>query len=554
MFSLDPSALPTRLSARVGVRWELPGGRGAWKPGSRPRFLSQSPPVDGHSGRTGALHALFPTAARRQFSSGAARAPARLAPSRPRPRLGPRSAAGIGGDRSATIRKGRRERPAPQNDARGSCDSWSALGQGARAPSPALRPRATIPNPPYQELPRPVAARDGGDVSGVDRDDRKVGDRDDERRRRGPTSPGCAESSRPTLRRRGQSRGQDDGAGRVRGKRSDRSDAGPRGLEAVGTDGGADPQGAVAAAADAGGGLVRPASREGAAPESRLDGGFNRREGVVFSRDVQGRGSLRCVLANAALGTGVHKGTVVGRDRSLRVGDGEAPWTAVALRLGSGTLLHGPGLPPEAAKARCEAEVRGNREEGLDRADRAFVEDAEGHARPAPAAAVGGARSDGEDRDGPRPLRPLPPASGARRCDAGRDLLRPDARASLSDPASPWQAGRSPNGSAVSHRVPRRGAASAGTGSKSSLKSAQEGQRSTLKGVDVYAPGRRTPANPSSLRANAHRNTHCAPAPRWNFWTALDVTRRPYRLHRTPKATHAGNDRMREGEGAGPNR
>src|SRR5450756_2929713 len=40
MFSLDPSALPARLSARVGVRWELPGGRGAWRPestrGSRP--------------------------------------------------------------------------------------------------------------------------------------------------------------------------------------------------------------------------------------------------------------------------------------------------------------------------------------------------------------------------------------------------------------------------------------------------------------------------------------------------------------------------------------
>jgi hypothetical protein len=27
----------------------------------------------------------------------------------------------------------------------------------------------------------------------------------------------------------------------------------------------------------------------------------------------------------------------------------------------------------------------------------------------------------------------------------------------------------------------------------------------------VYAPGRRTPANPSSLRANAHRNSHCGP-------------------------------------------
>src|SRR5450830_1166042 len=73
---------------------------------------------------------------------------------------------------------------------------------------------------------------------------------------------------------------------------------------------------------------------------------------------------------------------------------------------------------------------------------------------------------------GPRPLRPLPPASGARRCDAGRDLLRPDARASLSDPASPRQAGRSPNGSA-------------GTGSTSSLKSGHPGETS----VDVCAHG-----------------------------------------------------------------
>jgi hypothetical protein len=73
---------------------------------------------------------------------------------------------------------------------------------------------------------------------------------------------------------------------------------------------------------------------------------------------------------------------------------------------------------------------------------------------------------------GPRPLRALPPASGARRGDAGRDLLRPDARASLSDPASPRQAGRSPNGSA-------------GTGSTSSLKGGHPGETS----VDVCAHG-----------------------------------------------------------------
>src|SRR5450830_1846307 len=59
------------------------------------------------------------------------------------------------------------------------------------------------------------------------------------------------------------------------------------------------------------------------------------------------------------------------------------------------------------------------------------------HARPVSAAAVGGGRSDGEDRDGPRPLRVLPPASGSRRSDAGRDLLRPDAVAPFRDSASP---------------------------------------------------------------------------------------------------------------------
>src|SRR5664280_55810 len=47
----------------VGAQWELPGGRGAWKLVSRPRFLSQSLPADGHSGRTGALDAR-PSASR----------------------------------------------------------------------------------------------------------------------------------------------------------------------------------------------------------------------------------------------------------------------------------------------------------------------------------------------------------------------------------------------------------------------------------------------------------------------------------------------------------
>ncbi len=77
------------------------------------------------------------------------------------------------------------------------------------------------------------------------------------------------------------------------------------------------------------------------------------------------------------------------RDRPVRLEGGEEAWTAGALRLGSGSLLHGPDLSPEAPKARGEAEVRGGRKEGLHRADRTPVEDAEGHARPAPAAAIG---------------------------------------------------------------------------------------------------------------------------------------------------------------------
>src|ERR1035437_3617289 len=58
---------------------------------------------------------------------------------------------------------------------------WGALGQGARAPSPALRARAALPDPAHQELPRPVATRDRGNVPGVERDDRKVGDGSDGR-------------------------------------------------------------------------------------------------------------------------------------------------------------------------------------------------------------------------------------------------------------------------------------------------------------------------------------------------------------------------------------
>jgi hypothetical protein len=110
----------------------------------------------------------------------------------------------------------------------------------------------------------------------------RVGVRDDEARRRGPASAGRTESSRPALRRRGQSRRQDDGAGRLRWERSDRTDSGASWLEAVGTDGGTDPQGALADAASAGEGLDGAASREGKAPESRLDGGSDGRERPVL--------------------------------------------------------------------------------------------------------------------------------------------------------------------------------------------------------------------------------------------------------------------------------
>src|ERR1039457_3289044 len=114
---------------------------------------------------------------------------------------------------------------------------------------------------------------------------------------------------------------------------------------------------------------------------------------------------------------------------------------ASALRLGSGALLHWRDLSPEAAIARSEAEVRRSREEGLHRADRTSVEDAEGHARASPDGAVGGTGSGGEDRARPAPLRALPPASGSRGCNSFGDLLRPDAVAPVSDPTSPGQAG-----------------------------------------------------------------------------------------------------------------
>jgi hypothetical protein len=164
-----------------------------------------------------------------------------------------------------------------------------------------------------------------------------------------------------------------------------------------------------------------------------------------------------------------------------------------AFRVGSRGLLHGRSLSKEAAATRGEAEVRGNREEGFDRADRTLLENTEGHARPAPAAAVGGGRPAGKDRAGPRPLRAPPTTSRSRWCDAGRDLLRSDAIAPFRNPASTRQAGRKPDGLAVPNRVPRCGTAVSGAGSKSSLK---EGHESSVKGAGV---GRR-------VRARTHRS------------------------------------------------
>jgi hypothetical protein len=61
MFQPSVGALAV-CSGAIGIA----GGCGAWRPESRRGFLSPFRPVDGHSVRTGALHALFSAAARRQ--------------------------------------------------------------------------------------------------------------------------------------------------------------------------------------------------------------------------------------------------------------------------------------------------------------------------------------------------------------------------------------------------------------------------------------------------------------------------------------------------------
>jgi hypothetical protein len=122
---------PSRSNRSCRGAMGIAGGRGAWKPESRPRFLPQSRPVDGHSVLTGALHALFSAAARQQSSGRPSRPPASRTSSRPRPRLGARKAAQLGRDSGEDVRKGRRERPAPQDDARALQISWM---QGLRLP------------------------------------------------------------------------------------------------------------------------------------------------------------------------------------------------------------------------------------------------------------------------------------------------------------------------------------------------------------------------------------------------------------------------------------
>src|ERR1019366_7002594 len=81
---------------------------GLWRVGTRVS-PSESGPVDGHSIRTGALHALFSAAARRQSSGGASRPPARLAPSRSRP-LNPVPYTGILSGREPFMRSSRPRR------------------------------------------------------------------------------------------------------------------------------------------------------------------------------------------------------------------------------------------------------------------------------------------------------------------------------------------------------------------------------------------------------------------------------------------------------------
>ena len=94
-------------------------------------------------------------------------------------------------------------------------------------------------------------------------------------------------------------------------------------------------------------------------------------------------------------------------------------------------------------------------------------------------------------------------------CGAQRPRL--GACASLGDPASPRQAGRRHDGSALSHRVPRGGAASASVGSKSSLKGQSRSSANSLGSSRQVRVEKVTRARTWSLCAIAPRNSHCTP-------------------------------------------
>jgi hypothetical protein len=106
----------------------IAGGSGAKRPEASPRFLSQSWPVDGHSIGRGAPNALFTANSARQFCPWCprpfarpgcpSRPPVSRTSSRPRPRLGARSAARLGCNAGEDVREGQGARPAPQDDAR----------------------------------------------------------------------------------------------------------------------------------------------------------------------------------------------------------------------------------------------------------------------------------------------------------------------------------------------------------------------------------------------------------------------------------------------------
>ena len=143
------------IAGRVGAQWRISRGAGARRKrvhsalSRRGRGVS-SPPVRRVFWPDGSFScAPLGRAAWRQFSSGAARPPARLAPSRSRPWLGPWSAPGIGGHCGAAVRKGRGERPVPQDDARsrpqGAAPSDPGKGSRRARNGPRRHPLGPLP-------------------------------------------------------------------------------------------------------------------------------------------------------------------------------------------------------------------------------------------------------------------------------------------------------------------------------------------------------------------------------------------------------------------------